>query len=234
MTGTLINVATVMVGSVVGLIFRHRLSQRVVSTVFQGIGLFTLTLGISMFLNSQWILTVILALLFGSITGSVLKLEEKTDILGGSIKEKLHFQDERFTEGLVTAFLMFCMGSLTILGAIEEGIGKGPELLITKSVLDGFSAMALSTAMGAGVLFSAIPLLIYQGSITVIAMWVGQFFPQAIIDELSATGGILLVGLGLNILNVTKIKVTELLPALLFVILFSWMKFKGYFPFEFL
>ena len=88
MTGTLVNVATVMAGGVVGLVFRHRLSQRVVSTVFQGIGLFTLALGISMFLNSQWILTVILALLFGSITGSVLKLEEKTDILGGFIKEK--------------------------------------------------------------------------------------------------------------------------------------------------
>lgn len=231
MIGTLVNVGTVVAGSVLGVIFRHRLPRRVVTVVFQGIGLFTIGLGVSMFLESQWILVVVLSLLFGSITGGALKLEEKMGRLSERLKHRLHFKDERFTEGLITSFLLFCMGSLTILGAIEEGIGNGPELLITKSVLDGFSSMALAAAMGIGVLFSVIPLLIYQGGITLLSMWLGNFFAQSVVNELTATGGILLIGLGLNILNVAKIKVTDLLPSLLFVVLFAWMKYAAIFPF---
>ena len=231
MIGTLVNVGTVVAGSVLGVIFRHRLPRRVVTVVFQGIGLFTIGLGVSMFLESQWILVVVLSLLFGGITGGALKLEEKMGRLSERLKHRFRFKDERFTEGLITSFLLFCMGSLTILGAIEEGIGNGPELLITKSVLDGFSSMALAAAMGIGVLFSVIPLLIYQGGITLLSMWLGNFFAQSVVNELTATGGVLLIGLGLNILNVAKIKVTDLLPSLLFVVLFAWMKYAAVFPF---
>ncbi|WP_016776291.1 DUF554 domain-containing protein [Anaerophaga thermohalophila] len=231
MIGTLVNVGTVVAGSVLGVIFRHRLPRRVVTVVFQGIGLFTIGLGVSMFLESQWILVVVLSLLFGGITGGALKLEEKMGGLSERLKHRFRFKDERFTEGLITSFLLFCMGSLTILGAIEEGIGNGPELLITKSVLDGFSSMALAAAMGIGVLFSVIPLLIYQGGITLLSMWLGNFFAQSVVNELTATGGVLLIGLGLNILNVAKIKVTDLLPSLLFVVLFAWMKYAAIFPF---
>ncbi|MGQ1891145.1 DUF554 domain-containing protein [Thermophagus sp. OGC60D27] len=231
MTGTIVNVVSVLAGSILGLIFRHRLPQRVVTVVFQGVGLFTLGLGISMFLKSQWLLVVILSLVFGGIAGSLLRMEEKTDRLSERLKRSLRFSDERFTEGLVTAFLMFCMGSLTILGAIEEGMGNGPELLITKSVLDGFSAMALSAALGTGVVFSVLPLFLFQGGITLLSMWLGNFFVRSMIDAMTATGGVLLVGLGINILNLAKIKVIELIPALLFVILFGWMKYQNLFPF---
>ena len=232
MTGTLVNVATVIAGSLLGIFFRHRLPRRVVTVVFQGIGLFTIGLGVSMFLESQWIIVVVLSLLFGGITGGALRLEERIEHLSETIKKKFRFKDERFTEGLITAFLLFCMGSLTILGAIEEGIGNGPELLITKSVLDGFSSTALAAAMGIGVLFSVIPLLIYQGGITLLSMWLGNFFAQSVVNELTATGGILLIGLGFNILNLAKIKVTDLLPALLFVVLFAWMRYSAIFPFS--
>ncbi len=232
MIGTLINVSTVVAGSMLGIIFRHRLPRRAVTVVFHGIGLFTIGLGVTMFLKSEWIIVVILSLLFGGIAGGMIRLEERIENFSEWIKSRFRFKDERFTEGLITSFLLFCMGSLTILGAINEGIGQGPELLITKSVLDGFSSVALAAAMGIGVLFSAIPLLIYQGGITLISMWLGNFFALAVINELTATGGILLIGLGLNILEIAKIKITDLLPSLLFVVLFAWMKYAGVFPFS--
>jgi len=231
MTGTIVNVATVLVGSSLGLMFRHRLSQKVVAVVFQGIGLFTLVLGVSMFLRSQWFLVVILSLVFGATVGSVLDLEEKTERFSQRLKRSFKFREERFTEGLVTAFLMFCMGSLTILGAVEEGMGNGPELLITKSILDGFSSMALAAALGSGVILSVVPLFLFQGTLTLLSMWLGNFFVDSMIDALTATGGVLLVGLGINILNLAKIKVIDLLPALLFVLLFGWMKYQNFLPF---
>jgi uncharacterized membrane protein YqgA involved in biofilm formation len=231
MIGTLVNVSTVIAGSMLGIIFRHRLPRRVVTVVFHGIGLFTVGLGVTMFLQSEWIIVVVLSLLFGGITGGGIKLEERIEHLSETIKHRFRFKDERFTEGLITSFLLFCMGSLTILGAIDEGIGNGPELLITKSVLDGFSSMALAAAMGIGVLFSVIPLLIYQGGITLLSMWLGNFFAQSVVNELTATGGVLLIGLGFNILNLAKIKITDLLPALLFAVLFAWMKYANLLPF---
>lgn len=232
MIGTLVNVGTVVAGSIIGIIFRNRLPHRVVTVVFHGIGLFTIGLGITMFLQSQWILVVVLSLLFGGISGGVLRLEERVENFSERLKHRFRFKDERFTEGLITSFLLFCMGSLTILGAIDEGIGNGPELLITKSVLDGFSSTALAAALGIGVMFSVIPLFIYQGGITLLSMWLGNFFAQSVVNELTATGGLLLIGLGINILNIAKIKITDLLPSLLFVVLFAWMKYRDFFPFS--
>ncbi len=226
MLGTLVNIAAILVGGTLGLLFRHRLPQRVVTVVFQGIGLFTLGLGIMMFLKSEWLIVVVLSLLVGGITGGLLKLEERIDRLSNQLKRRFRFQDERFSEGLITSFLLFCMGAMTILGAIDEGLGNGPELLITKSVLDGFSSIALSAALGAGVLFSVIPLLIYQGGITLVSIGLGNFFALAVVNELTATGGLLLIGLGLNILKITRIKVTDLLPSLIFVIAFAWLYMK--------
>lgn len=112
---------------------------------------------------------------------------------------------------------------MTILGAIEEGLGQGAELLLTKSILDGFSSIALAAALGIGVLFSAVPLLLFQGGITLLAFWLGSFFDPRLITELSATGGLLLIGLGLNILKITRIQVTDLLPALPYALLFAYI-----------
>jgi uncharacterized membrane protein YqgA involved in biofilm formation len=232
MIGTLVNVATVIGGSVLGMLFRQHLPQRVKTVVFHGIGLFTLALGISMFLKSQWMMVVVLSLLFGGIAGGLLKLEEGTERLSALLKQHIHLKDERFSEGLITSFLLFCMGSLTLLGAIDEGLGNGPELLITKSIMDGFASMALTSAMGIGVIFSVIPLFIYQGGITLLSMWLGDFFVQSIVNELTGTGGVLLIGLGLNILNIAKIKVTDLIPSLIFVIIFAWIKLSNIFPFS--
>lgn len=223
MTGTFVNVAAILVGGTIGIIFRKKLPQKTIEVVFQGIGLVTFCIGISMFLKSQWLLVVVLSILSGGIIGGLLRLNSRIQKSSTQLRHHIKIVDEKFSEGLVTSFLLFCMGAMTILGSIDEGLGNGSELLITKSILDGFASIALSAALGAGVLFSVIPLFLFQGGITLLAMYAGSFFDTSIVYELSATGGVLLCGLGLNILNVTKIKVMDLLPAIAFAIIYGYL-----------
>lgn len=217
-TGTLINVAAVIVGGVLGLLFRSRLPERITHTFFQAIGLFTLFLGFSMSLKTSNPLLLVFSLILGALLGTVLRLQERMESAGNHIQKRLKLKGGQFSEGMVTAFLMFCMGSMTILGAIEEGLGNEPKLLMIKSLMDGFSSIALVAALGVGVIFSAIPLLIYQGGLTLLAAWVGEAMSSVMIDELTATGGILLIGLGITILGIKKIEVLNLIPALIFIV----------------
>lgn len=222
-TGTLINVAAVLVGSIVGLIFHARLPQRFSEILFQAIGLFTIVLGIVMALKAEvWIL-VILSLIIGAIAGELLNLEVFFNGLATRLGKVFRSKDTGFNEGLLTAFLLFCMGSMTILGAIEEGLGGKPELYYVKSLMDGISSVALSSALGIGVLFSIVPLFIYQAGLTLLASHFGSFMPELMVTGISATGGILLVGLGLNILKVTHIRILNLLPALLVIVVVTWI-----------
>jgi uncharacterized protein len=217
-TGTLINVAAVILGGGLGLLFRSRLPERITHTFFQAIGLFTLFLGFSMSLKTDNPLLLVFSLILGALLGTILRLQERIENAGDYLQKRLKLTGGKFSEGLVTAFLMFCMGSMTILGAIEEGLGNEPKLLMIKSLMDGFSSIALVAALGVGVIFSVIPLLIYQGGLTLLSAWVGEALSEVMIDELSATGGILLIGLGISILGIKKIEVLNLIPALLFII----------------
>lgn len=223
MTGTLVNAAAILVGGSIGLAFKKKLPQSVIDVVFQGIGLFTIGMGVAMFIKSEWLLVVVLAILAGAITGSLLQLNCRLEQAGNKFRQRFTGTGESFVEGMITSFLLFCMGAMTILGAIEEGLGQGAELLLTKSILDGFSSIALAAALGIGVLFSAVPLLLFQGGITLLAFWLGSFFDPRLITELSATGGLLLIGLGLNILKIARVQVTDLLPALPYALLFAYI-----------
>lgn len=224
MIGTLINVGTVLVGSAIGLLVRSRLPERYTKIMFQVFGLFTIFLGIKMALETKNIMVMIFSLLLGTMLGEWWNLEKGMDRLAGFIKKRVKSKNERFTEGFVTAFLVFCMGSMTILGAIEEGLGSKPNLLLTKSLMDGFSSMALASALGAGVLFSVIPLLIYQGGLTVFASYLTNILSPDVVAELSAVGGILLIGLGFVLLDVKKIRVMNMLPSLVVVVFLAiWL-----------
>ncbi|MFP4556144.1 MAG: DUF554 domain-containing protein [Bacteroidales bacterium] len=218
-TGTLINVAAVLVGGSLGLLFRTRLPQRITNTFFQAIGLFTLFLGFSMSLKTENPLLLVFSLILGALTGTLLRLQERMERSGEKIQRRLRLKGGKFSEGMVTAFLMFCMGSMTILGAIEEGLGSEPKLLMIKSLMDGFSSVALAAALGVGVVFSIVPLLIYQGGITLLTAWFGDTLSTLMVDELTATGGILLIGLGITILGIKKIEVLNLIPSLIFTVL---------------
>jgi len=169
MTGTLINAGAIIAGSIIGLIFHAKISEKYVKIVFQAIGLFTFFIGIDMALKTQNYLLMVFSLVLGAIIGTFFKLESKINDFSNFIKGKVKSDNSKFSEGLVTAFLLYCMGSMTILGAFEEGLGNPPNLLLAKSLMDGVSAIALSAALGAGVIFSVIPLLIYQGGLTLFA-----------------------------------------------------------------
>jgi uncharacterized membrane protein YqgA involved in biofilm formation len=215
MLGTFANVAAIVVGSAIGLLIKSRLNPRYAKIFFQAAGLFTICIGLSMVVKTEHLMVVGVSLVLGALLGEWLRLHERLQNFGDWLKKKVRVRDEKFSEGLVTAFLLFCVGTMSILGPIEEGLtGKTSELLLTKSLMDGFSSLMFASALGIGVMFSAVPLLIFQGTITLLAMWLGSFIQAEIIVEVSAVGGALLIALGLHIMEVKDVKVVNMLPAL--------------------
>lgn len=215
--GTLINMGTVIAGSIVGIVFRNILPEKYKKIIFQGVGLFTIALGISMSVEMENPLIVIFAILIGGLIGELIKLEEFFENISGNLKRRLNLKGSQFSEGLITAFLIFCTGSMTILGAIQEGTGGDNSLLVTKSILDGFTSIALASTFGVGVMFSIIPMFIFQGGLTVLSSTFSEIFSESLIGYLSAVGGLMILGIGINLLEIKKIKVANFLPALLVV-----------------
>lgn len=228
--GTFTNVVTVLIGGLIGLALGGRLSERTRGSITDVLGLATLVIGglsvvsvTSGLLHAaagQFAFLIVLgALLVGTLTGSALRVEARLDHLGGGLQRLLTRgggDRERFVTGFVTATLVFCVGPLTILGSLSDGLGRGPEQLMVKSVLDGFAALAFASTLGIGVLASAISVALIQGALTLVGFWLGDVLPAAQIDALTATGGVLLLGLGLRLLDVRRVRVGDMLPALVF------------------
>jgi hypothetical protein len=219
--GTLINAATVLAGSSLGLLLRRRFPKRVQAVIFQAVGLASLVLGLEMALQSENFLVLIFSLILGGILGEVLHLEQRLQGLGDWLKQRLGSRDARFTEGLITAFLLFCVGSMTFVGAINEGLTGDRELIMIKALLDGFTSIALASVYGLGVMVSALPLLLFQGGISLLATQVQAFFTPALITQLSAVGGVLIVGIGISLLEIKAVKTTNLLPSLLVAVILT-------------
>ncbi len=213
--GSIVNAGAVILGSTIGLLVHSRLPDRITKVAFHGVGLFTLFLGLYMALKTANFIILIFSILIGSIIGGVIDIDKYLNRFSEYLKKKIKTKNESFSEGLVTAFLLFCIGSMTILGAIEEGLGGYPHLLFAKSVMDGFSSIALSATLGIGVMFSAIPLLIYQVGLTLFANLFQNILSPSVINEITAVGGLILIGLGINILEIKKLKVINMLPALI-------------------
>lgn len=222
--GTFINMATVVVGSLIGVSLQQVFPDNIQSIIFQAIGLASLLIGIQMSLKvpDGYLLILIFSLILGGIIGEVIHLDIWLTSMGDRLKQLVSVSDSRFTEGLVTAFLLFCIGSMTIVGAIEEGLRGKRELLLIKSTLDGITSIAFASTYGIGVLFSIIPMLILQGGMTLLAKQLESFFTNVIIAQISATGGLLIVAIGLRLLNIGQINIENLLPSLLIVVLLSW------------
>jgi len=218
--GTLINVATVVAGSLLGLLLQQIFTEDIEKIVFQAIGLGTILIGLKMALKlpDGYLLVVIFSMILGGIFGELVNLDDWMLGLSEKLKTSLGLTESRFSEGLITAFLLFCIGSMTIVGAIEEGLNQNRELLIVKSTLDGFSSIALAASFGIGVLFSVIPLFIFQGGMTLGSKKLSRVFDQTTIDVLSSIGGILIIGISINILELGNINLENLLPSLLLCI----------------
>lgn len=226
MIGTLVNTAAVIIGGTIGLLLKKNMPERVTTIYFQAVGLFTLAIGITMVVKMEHILIVVGSLAIGSLLGEWLNLENGAERMSNYLKKRFRIGSDKFSEGLITAFLLFCIGSMTILGTIQEGTGGSSDLLFTKSLMDFFSALLLASAFGIGVLVSSIPLLIFQAALTLLAMYASSFFTPSIIQGLTSVGGILLIGLGINILEIKRLRIMNMLPALLVVVLLLWIFVK--------
>ncbi len=222
MLGTIVNVFAIILGSVLGILIKSRFPEKLNKIIFQVIGLFTITLGITMAIKTNNFLVVVFSLIIGSVIGEILDIEKYLERLTEKLKNKIKNSSDKFSEGFITATLIYCIGPMAILGSIEEGLGNYPNLLFAKSVLDGVASIALSSALGIGVMFSAIPLLFYQGGITLFASYVSNYLGDSLINELSAVGGILLLGLGMNIAEIKKFKVINMLPSLFVVVILGY------------
>lgn len=212
--GSLINAAAVIAGSLFGFFIGKKYPENIRLIVMDGVGLASLFLGLSMALKSHDALIVIFSLLIGGVLGELLSLQKRLERLTRRMGRNTE-DAGLFSQGLLTAFLIFCMGSMTIVGAIEEGINGERSLLLTKSILDAFTSVALASTFGIGVLFSFVPLLLFQGGITLTASLSRGLFSDVLVANLTGTGGLMIIGLGLNILNIRQIKVLNYIPALL-------------------
>jgi hypothetical protein len=223
-TGTLINAAAVLVGTAVGTLLGGRLPERIRETVIHGLGLFTLVLGVSQALEAfrppltdvtrGAVLIVLGSLLVGGVLGELLRIERGLDRAGEALKARFGSGQARFTEGFVVASLVFCVGPLTILGSIQDGLTGDYELLAIKSLLDGFAALAFASALGWGVGFSVITILVYQGALSLSASALAGAFSDAMIAAMSAVGGLLILGIGLRLLALREVRVANMLPAI--------------------
>ena len=219
MTGTIINAVAIIIGSIIGLSLNAKLPERFIKIVFQGIGLFTISIGVYMSVKTNNLFLMIISIVTGGIIGEGINIEKFIDRFGETIKNKFKSNNSKFSEGLTTSFLLFCMGSVSILGAIEEGLGNEPNLLLAKAVMDGVSSIALAAAFGIGVSFSIVPLIIYQGGLTLLAASFGNYFSETIITELTAVGGLMLIGLGINVLGIKQLKILNMIPALIVIVI---------------
>ena len=217
MRGTIVNVIAIFLGCSVGFILKSKFPERISKIIMQALGLASLLIGMQMALKTDNILLLIFSLVIGGIIGEIIGIEECLERFGERVKLKFKSNDasERFVEGFVTASLLYCVGSMAIMGALKEGLSGNPDILYTKSLLDGLTSIAFTAAMGIGVLFSAIPVFLYQGGITLLSRLIKDFLSPEIINEMTAVGGILILGIGFGLLEIKKIKIGNLLPAIL-------------------
>jgi len=225
MIGTIINIITVLLGGMVGNLLGSRLPERLKQTIIAGLGIFTLAYGLQMFFKTQNALVVLGSLLLGSLAGEWLRIEDRLQSLGGILERRFTkvqvdgspSGSSRFIRGFLTASLVFCVGPMTILGSIQDGLTGDHNLLIVKSILDGFAALAFSSSLGIGVLFSALVILFYQGGLSLLAVQVQALVTSAMMTEMTAVGGLILVAIALSsLLEIKKIRAGNFLPALLF------------------
>jgi uncharacterized membrane protein YqgA involved in biofilm formation len=221
MKGTLVNSATVIIGSLLGILIGVRFSEKLRSIVMHALGLVTLLIGFKLAFKTENILLVIGSLALGGIVGEILRIEDGLERLGEFIKSKIKSRSGNFVLGFVTSSLVFCVGPMTVVGAIEDGVSGNASILYAKSILDGFASIAFASSLGLGVLFSALTVLVYQGLLTLLGAELSFLLQPTILDEMSATGGLMIVGIGFFLLGIKKIKVANFLPALIFAVILA-------------
>lgn len=222
--GTIINVVAIIIGGIIGLIFRERFPERIAQTALQVMGLFTFLVGIQMAFQGKELILILISLASGAIIGEVIQIEDRLERFGKWIEGLLKATKGSPAKGFIYASLVFAVGSMAIVGSIADGVRGDYSILVTKAMMDGIISIPFAAGMGPGVLGSAVTILVYQGSLTLLARGLQSFFNPVVITELTAVGGVLVMGIGINILGLQKIKVANFLPALAIIIVLTLIR----------
>lgn len=220
MLGTVVNVVAIILGAIIGILIRKGIKDKYKSIIMDGIGVSVVVIGIMGGIKANNIILIIGSIVVGCIIGEMIDIDLKLEHLGNKMETRFGKGDSNFSKGFVTASLVFCIGAMAIVGSLESGISGNHETLFAKSILDGISAVIFASTLGIGVAFSAIPVFIYQGGITLLANVVKDLLTPDVINEMSAVGGILILAIGINILGIKKIKVANMLPSIFIPIVY--------------
>lgn len=224
MLGTIVNCFAVIAGSLVGLLFRNGIPEKYNQTVMQAVSLSVILVGIKSAMGSDDLLIIIISCAIGSLIGEWIGIEAYLKRLGNWLENRFANKSNGFSTGFVTASLIFCVGSMAIVGSLESGLMNKHDILFAKSALDGIVSIILTSSLGIGVIFSAVPILVYQGTITLMAGLLKPLLVPVVVSQMSATGGLLIVGIGLNMLREKKLKVGNMLPAIFIPLIYYFIK----------
>ncbi len=222
--GTIVNTLSIIVGSLIGLLLRGDIPERYSQTTMHAIGLAVVLIGLKTALETKAILVVILSLAVGSILGELLRIEDKLQQLGNWIGRRLSQNSQGIAKGFVSASLLYCVGAMAIVGAMESGLAGNHQTLYAKSILDGIGSVIFASTLGIGVLFSAVSVFLYQGFITLAASFLKQFLLPDVVSQMSAVGGLLIVAIGIGLLEIKKIKIGNMLPAIFIPLVYQMLK----------
>lgn len=223
MLGTIVNSLAIIVGGFAGSFFKNKISETYTETIMKALGLCVILIGLKSALQVNNILLLIISLTVGTLIGEIIKIEKGIENIGEWLESKISSKNG-IANGFVTASLVFCVGAMSIMGSLESGLSKNYSILYAKSLLDGIFAIIFSSSMGIGVCFSAISVFIYQGIITLTASLMNQFLITSVVNEMSAVGGLLIVAIGVNMLDIKRIKVGNMLPAIFMPLLYYMVK----------
>jgi uncharacterized membrane protein YqgA involved in biofilm formation len=222
--GTIVNTVSIIVGSLIGLSFKGKIPEKYSQTIMHGIGLAVVLIGIKTALNTDAILIVIISFVIGSIIGELIRIEDRLDQFGNWIGKKISKNSTGISKGFVTASLLYCVGAMAIIGSMESGLTGNHQTLFAKSILDGIGSVIFASTLGIGVIFSAVSVFIYQGIITLTASSIKPFLLPEVVSQMSAVGGLLIFAIGLGLLEIKKIKIGNMLPAIFVPLVYQVIK----------
>lgn len=226
MLGTIVNAIAIICGSLLGLLFRKGIAERYKDIIMNGVGLAVILIGIKSALSSDKLMVVIFSVIIGAVIGEFLRIEQRLEALGTYLEQKVSARSSdtgSFARGFVTASLVFCVGSMAIVGSLESGLTGNHQTLFAKSILDGVTSIIFASAMGIGVVFSSVVVILYQGAITMTAFFMKNLLVESTIAQMTSVGGLLILAIGLNLLQITKIRIGNLLPGIFLPLIYFAM-----------
>ena len=227
MLGTLVNTITIISGCIIGLLVKERLNEKISNTIMHGLALCVIYIGVSGSLKGEDTLQIIICIAIGALIGEIIDIDDKLNKFGGFIESKVNINKDdankniSISEGFVTSSLLFCVGAMAVVGALESGLKGNHSILFAKSVLDGISSIIFTSSLGIGVIFSSVSIFIYEGGITLLAGALSGVLTESVINNMSSVGSLLILGLGLNMIGMSKIKIANLLPAIFIPIIYG-------------